>query len=84
MPFSNLGAINFHWVSNSVDNLGGVVKCEVKTMVHEPPNLIPGIDIRCLAKKTKNFGQKKVVPRQYYFLTPRGPPWVTKVAQSGC
>ena len=27
----------------------GVVKCKVKTKFHDPPNLIPGIDIRCFA-----------------------------------
>ena len=57
---------------------------KVKTKVHDPANLIPEIDIRWFAKLTENFGQTKVVPRQCYFLTPRGPPWVTKMAQSGC
>ena len=33
---------------------------KVKTKVRDPPNLIPGIDIRCFAKKTEYFRPKKV------------------------
>ena len=32
---------------------------KVKTMVRDPPNLIPGIDIRCFAYKTIYFRPKK-------------------------
>ena len=32
---------------------------KVKTKVHDPPNLIPGIDIRWFAKKWKILAKKK-------------------------
>ena len=32
---------------------------KVKIKVHHPPNLIPGIDIRCFALKTIYFRPKK-------------------------
>ena len=38
---------------NPMENL------KVKSKVHDPPNLIPGIDLMCFAKKTHTFGQKK-------------------------
>ena len=32
---------------------------KVKIKAHDPPNLIPGIDIRCFAQKTTYFWPKK-------------------------
>ena len=45
-----------------------MINCKVKTKVHDPPNLILGVDIRCLAEETCTFDQKKVVTQPYYFL----------------
>ena len=45
-----------------------MLNCKVKTKVHDPPNLILGVDIRCLAEETCTFDQKKVVTQPYYFL----------------
>ena len=43
---------------------------KVKTKVHDPPNLIPGIDIKDYTLSTP----EKFTLRQYHFLLPKNPP----------
>ena len=48
-------------LSNNLIRGGGnpMENPKVKTKVRDPPNLIPGIDIRCFALKTTYFRPKK-------------------------
>ena len=47
---------------------------KVETKVHDPPNLIPGIDVRWFAKKNGKFRPKKKRSMAILLFDPTRPP----------
>ena len=67
---------------NNQDRFFPGVWCKVKNTVHDSPNLIPGIDLRCFAKKNTLLAQKNCSTQILLFDTKR-PTLVTKLPKLG-